>query len=54
MSSMAIDTSVGWRSPENSPIGLFGSVMGLTGLRLAWRRAHAKFGALAWRQRDSR
>lgn len=30
------------------PVGLFGSVMGLTGLALAWRLAHAAFGAPAW------
>ena len=26
------------------PVGLFGSVMGLTGLSVAWRLAHARFG----------
>jgi tellurite resistance protein len=30
------------------PVGLFGSVMGLTGLSLAWRLAHATFGAPGW------
>ncbi|CDG81399.1 SLAC1 anion channel family protein [Janthinobacterium agaricidamnosum] len=30
------------------PVALFGSVMGLTGLALAWRAAHAHFGAPAW------
>jgi tellurite resistance protein len=30
------------------PVGLFGSVMGLTGLSVAWRLAHARYGAPAW------
>lgn len=30
------------------PISLFGSVMGLTGLAVAWRLAQAHFGAPAW------
>lgn len=30
------------------PIGLFGSVMGLTGLSVAWRLAQARYGAPAW------
>lgn len=30
------------------PVALFGSTMGLTGLALAWRMAHAHFGAPAW------
>ncbi len=30
------------------PVALFGSVMGLTGLSLAWRLAHAYFGTPAW------
>jgi tellurite resistance protein len=29
---------------EVLPVGLFGSVMGLTGLSIAWRLAHARFG----------
>jgi tellurite resistance protein len=29
------------------PVGLFGSVMGLTGLSLVWRAAHARYGAPA-------
>lgn len=29
------------------PVGLFGAVMGLTGLALAWRLAHQAFGAPA-------
>lgn len=30
------------------PVALFGSVMGLTGLAVAWRLAHARFGAPLW------
>ena len=30
------------------PVALFGSVMGLTGLSLAWRLAQVRFGAPAW------
>ncbi len=30
------------------PVGLFGSVMGLTGLSVAWRLAHARYGAPEW------
>jgi tellurite resistance protein len=30
------------------PIGLFGSVMGLTGLSVAWRLAEGRYGAPAW------
>lgn len=30
------------------PIGLFGSVMGLTGLSIAWRLAHARYDAPVW------
>ncbi|UDL94312.1 SLAC1 anion channel family protein [Lichenihabitans sp. PAMC28606] len=30
------------------PVGLFGSVMGLTGLSIAWRLAHTHFGAPEW------
>ena len=30
------------------PVGLFGSVMGLTGLSIAWRLAHARYGVPAW------
>jgi tellurite resistance protein len=38
----------GWRQITYIPIGLFASVMGLTGLSVAWRLAHARFGAPAW------
>lgn len=30
------------------PVGLFGAAMGLSGLCIAWRLAHALFGAPAW------
>ena len=30
------------------PVGLFGSVMGLTGLSVAWRLAHARYGVPTW------
>jgi tellurite resistance protein len=30
------------------PVALFGSIMGLTGLAVSWRHAHAGFGAPAW------
>ena len=30
------------------PVGLFGSVMGLTGLSVAWRLAQARYGAPGW------
>lgn len=33
------------RRLEYLPVGLFGSVMGLTGLSVAWRLAHARYGA---------
>jgi tellurite resistance protein len=30
------------------PVGLFGSTMGLTGLSVAWRLAHERYGAPEW------
>ena len=33
---------------EYLPVGLFGSVMGLTGLSVAWRLAHLRYGAPEW------
>lgn len=35
-------------SSRNLPVSLFGSVMGLSGLALAWRLAHGTLGAPAW------
>ena len=34
-----------WRTLDYLPVGLFGSVMGLTGLSVAWRLAHVRYGA---------
>lgn len=36
-----------WRL-DYLPVGLFGSVMGLAGLSIAWRLAHARYGAPEW------
>ena len=36
------------RPMQYLPVGLFGSVMGLTGLSAAWRMAHAYFGTPLW------
>lgn len=36
------------RSLEYLPIGLFGSVMGLTGLGIAWQLAGASYGLPEW------
>jgi tellurite resistance protein len=33
---------------EYLPVGLFGSVMGLTGLSLVWRVVHMRYGAPVW------
>ena len=38
----------GWRQLEALPVGLFASVMGLTGLSVAWTLAQARYGAPAW------
>ncbi|OOG41424.1 SLAC1 anion channel family protein [Rhodanobacter sp. C05] len=48
MNSVVIESPARWRQLDKLPIGLFGSVMGLTGLSIAWRLAHAHFGAPAW------
>lgn len=37
----------GWRL-DYLPVGLFGSVMGLTGLSVAWRLAHVRYGVPSW------
>lgn len=42
----ATDKRVGYF--EYLPAGLFGSVMGLTGLSLVWGDLHARYGAPAW------
>ncbi|WP_158813436.1 SLAC1 anion channel family protein [Methylocapsa sp. S129] len=41
-------TAAAWRQLDYLPIGLFGSVMGLTGLSVAWRLAYARYGAPEW------
>lgn len=46
--NVAINTTARWQQVDNLPIGLFGSVMGLTGLSIAWRLAHTVFGAPLW------
>ena len=49
-----LDTSAVRPSPpaaasiRNLPVNLFGAVMGLSGLALAWRLAHSSMGAPAW------
>lgn len=37
-----------WQQLDTLPVGLFGSVMGLTGLSIAWRLAQDRYGAPAW------
>jgi tellurite resistance protein len=37
-----------WRTLEYLPVGLFGSVMGLTGLCVAWRLTHVRYGTPSW------
>jgi len=48
MNHVAIEKTARWQQVEHLPIGLFGSVMGLTGLSIAWRLAHGVFGASLW------
>ena len=36
-----------WRL-DYLPVGLFGSVMGLTGLSVAWRLAQERYGLPGW------
>lgn len=49
MKSIAIDTPARLRPLDNLLISLLGSVMGLTGLSIVWRLAHAHFDAPAYR-----
>ena len=44
----AVVTPAAARPLEYLPVGLFGSVMGLTGLGVAWRLAQARYGAPGW------
>ena len=48
MSEAAPLLSPGRPQLEYLPVGLFGSVMGLTGLSVAWRLAEARYGAPGW------
>ena len=48
MTDTTTTPATGWRQLEYLPVGLFGSVMGLTGLSVAWRLAQARYGAPAW------
>ena len=50
---MSNSTSASVAAPAKSqldylPVSLFGSVMGLTGLSVAWRLAHARYGVPEW------
>ena len=45
--SISASTAAGWRF-DYFPVSLFGSVMGLTGLSVAWRLAHVRYGAPEW------
>ena len=45
--TVAETTPSRWRF-DYFPVSLFGSVMGLTGLSIAWRLAHARYGAPLW------
>jgi tellurite resistance protein len=45
MTSAALPT---WRWLDYLPASLFGSVMSLTGLSVAWRLAHTCYGAPEW------
>ncbi len=42
--TMSTATAAKWRL-DYFPVSLFGAVMGLTGLSVAWRLAHARYGA---------
>jgi tellurite resistance protein len=48
LSEKALTTRAGWRQLDYLPINLFASVMGLTGLSIAWRLAQSRYGAPAW------
>lgn len=48
MSTIAMTSPARWQSLEKLPVGLFGSVMGLTGLSVAWRLAHGLWGVPPW------
>ncbi len=46
--SITSATTAAWRQLDYLPVALFGSVMGLTGLSIAWRLAHARYGTPTW------
>jgi tellurite resistance protein len=48
MSQAATPVALARSQFDYLPIGLFGSVMGLTGLSVAWRLAQARYGGPAW------
>jgi len=48
MTALAAKSSDAKPRLEYLPIALFGSVMGLTGLSVAWRLAEGRYGAPAW------
>ena len=48
MNDISVIAPARWQQLDHLPVGLFGSVMGLTGLSVAWRLAHAAFGAPPW------
>ena len=43
-----VDSEVKTGAMAYLPVALFGSVMGLSGLSIAWRMAHARFDAPQW------
>jgi tellurite resistance protein len=45
--ALSAGTPARWRL-DYFPVGLFGSVMGLTGLSIAWRLAHGRYGTPLW------
>jgi len=45
MNDISMTAPARWQSLDHLPVGLFGSVMGLTGLSVAWRLAQPAFGA---------
>jgi len=48
LAPMALATASVRQRFDYLPVSLFGSVMGLTGLAVAWRLAHARYGAPEW------
>ena len=48
MSGATVTAAAGARRLAYLPVALFGSVMGLTGLSVAWTVAHQRYGVPAW------